>query len=181
MRSLIIRIRKAKMADEESQRAECVFKTLVDITEKGGKLRKDLRNDILESVSILRKVLSNLKSQLDITRDENKKLKVEVKKTQEAMVERRERQNARQVAPSLDKQQTPSSRVSLLSPPAGRNRKLLFSEALKGGEDKRYKITQKAKDIEKSPEQIKLQIKKEINPTDIKVGIKSFKTLRMGE
>jgi len=44
-------IYKAKMADEESQRAECVFKTLVDITEKSGKLRKDLRNDILESVS----------------------------------------------------------------------------------------------------------------------------------
>ena len=124
------------MAAEDSQRAECVFKTLVDITEKSGKLRKDLRNDILESVSILRKVLSNLKSQLDITRDENKKLKVEVKKTQEAMVERRERQNARQVVPSLDnEQQRPSSRVSLLSPPAGRNRKLLFSEALKGGED----------------------------------------------
>jgi hypothetical protein len=46
------------MADEESQRAECVFKTLVNITEKSGKLRKDLKNDILESVSILGKVLT---------------------------------------------------------------------------------------------------------------------------
>ena len=113
------------MADEESQRAKCVFKTLVNITEKSGKLRKDLRNDILESVSILRKVFSNLKTQLDITSDENKKLKVEVKKAQEAMVERRERQTARQVAPSLDNmQQTPSSHVRQLSPPAARNRKI---------------------------------------------------------
>jgi hypothetical protein len=51
---------------------------------------------------------------------------------------------------------------------------------LKGGGDKRYKISLKAKDNEKSPEQIKLQLKKEINPTDIKVGIKTFKTLRDG-
>jgi regulator of replication initiation timing len=168
------------MADEESQRVECVFKTLVNITEKSGNLRKDLRNDILESISTLRKVFSNLKTQLDITSDENKKLKVEVKKAQEAMVERRERPTARQVAPSLDnRRQTPSSHVRQLSPPAGRNRKL-FTEVLKGGGDKRYKLTLKAKDNEKSPEQIKLQLKKEINPTDIKVGIKTFKTLQDG-
>ena len=168
------------MADEDSQRAERAFQTLVNITEKSGNLRKDLRNDILESVSILRKVLSNLKSQLDTKSDENKKLTVEVKKTREAMVERRERQNARQVAPSLDNlQQTPSSRVRQLSPPAGRKGQL-FSEVLKGGGDNRYKISIKAKNNEKSPEQIKLQLKKEINPTDIRVGIKTFKTLRDG-
>jgi hypothetical protein len=140
----------------------------VNITENSGKQTKELRNDILESVSILRKVIFNLKSQLDIKSEENKKLKVEVNKAQEAMVERRERQDTRQVAPSLDnKQQTPNSRVRLLSPPAGSNRKqqLLFSEALEGGGDKRYKITLKAKGNEKSPEQIKLQLKKEINPT----------------
>ena len=51
---------------------------------------------------------------------------------------------------------------------------------LKGGGDKRYKIRLKAKDNEKSPEQIKLQLKKEMNQTDIKVGIKTFKTLRDG-
>ena len=51
---------------------------------------------------------------------------------------------------------------------------------LKGGGDKRYKIRLKTKDNEKSPEQIKLQLKKEINQTDIKVGIKTFKTLRDG-
>jgi len=39
-------------------------------------------------VSTLRKVFSNLKTQLDITSDENKKLKVEVKNAQEAMAER---------------------------------------------------------------------------------------------
>jgi regulator of replication initiation timing len=57
---------------------------------KSGKLRKDLRNDILESVSIQRNLIFNLKSQLDNTNEENKKLKVEVKKTQKAMAEMRE-------------------------------------------------------------------------------------------
>ena len=168
------------MADEENQRAESVFKELVSITEKSGNLRKDLRNDILESVSILWKVYSNLKTQLDITSDENKKLKVEVKKVKEEIVEMLERQTARQVAPSLDcMQQTSRRDVRQLSPSAGRNRKL-FSEVLRGEGEKRYKITLKAKDNGQSPEQIKLQLKKEINPTNIKVGIKTFKTLRDG-
>jgi hypothetical protein len=128
----------------------------------------------------LRKGISNLKTQLDITSDENKKLKVEVMKSQGAMVKRRERQTARQVVPSLGKmQRTPSSHVRQLSPPAGRNRKL-FTDVMKGGGDKLYKITLKVKDNEKSPEQIKLQLNKEINPTDMKVGIKTFKTLRDG-
>jgi len=38
-----------------------------------------------------------------------------------------------------------TSHVRQLSPPAGRNRKL-FTEVLKGGGDKRYKIMLKAKD-----------------------------------
>ena len=160
-----------------------MFKTLVNITEKSGKLGKDLRNDILESVSTLRKVFSNLKTQLDITSDENKKLKVEVKKAEEAMVEmrERERQTARQVAPYLDNmQQTPSSHVRQLSPPAGRNRKL-FTEVLKGGGDKRYKITLKAKGNEKSPEQIKLQLKKEKIQQILKSELRPSKHFGMEE
>jgi hypothetical protein len=44
--------------------------------------------------------------------------------------------------------------------------------------NKRYRITLKAKDKTLSPEQIKLRLKKNIIPTDIKVGIKAVKTLR---
>ena len=60
----------------------------------------------------------------------------------------------------------------------GRRRKL-FSEVLKDG-DRRYKITLNAKDKSQSLEQNKFQLKKDINPTDIKVDINSFKTLRKG-
>jgi len=63
--------------------------------------------------------------------------------------------------------------------PPSEGRRKLFSEVLKGEEDRRYKITLKAKNGSQSPEQIKLQLK-DINPTDIKVGIKTLKSLRDG-
>jgi len=90
-----------------------------------------------------------------------------------------ESQPARQVVPSLDHiQQYSRSRARQLSPSEGRRRKL-FSEVLKD-EDRRYRTTLKAKNGSQSQEQIKLQLKKDINPPDIKVGIKTFKTLQDG-
>jgi len=170
----------AKMADDENQRVENAFNTLVSITEKSGNLRKDLKNDILESVRTLRKVFSKMKTQLETNSGENKKLSEKFMKVTEEMVRMRDSQPARQVAPSLDHmQQTSRSEARQVPPSDGRRRKL-FAEVLKDETDKRYKITLKAKDNCKSPEQIKLQLKKDINPTDIKVGIKTLKTLRDG-
>jgi hypothetical protein len=152
----------------------------VSITEKSGNLRKDLKNDILESVSTLRKVFSNMKTQLETKSGENKKLSEEVMKVTEQMVRLRDSQLARHVAPTLDHMQQPSRSEARQVPPSDGRRRILFTEVLKDGTDKRYKITLKAKDLCKSPEQIKLKLKKDINPTDIKVGIKTLKTLRDG-
>jgi hypothetical protein len=63
-------------------------------------------------------------------------------------------------------------------PPSVGTRRKLFSELLNDGGDERYKITLNAKGNNKSREKIKLQLKKDINPTDIKVGIKTLKTFR---
>ena len=41
------------MADDVNQRVEDVFNTLVSITKKCGNLRKDLKKDMLESISTL--------------------------------------------------------------------------------------------------------------------------------
>ena len=167
------------MADDEYQRVENAFNMLVSITEKSGNLRKDLKNDILESVSTLWKVFSKMKTQLETKSGENKKLSEEVMKVTEEMVRMRDGQPARQVAPSLDHMQQTSRSQARQVPPSDGRRKL-FAELLKDETDKRYKITLKAKDNCKSLEQIKLQLKKDINPTDIKVGIKTLKTLRDG-
>jgi len=60
-------------------------------------------------------------------------------------------------------------------------RRKLFSVVLKDEGGKRYSITLKAKDNSQTAEQIKTQLKKDINTTDNKVGIKTLKTLRDGK
>ena len=49
------------MADDKSQ-LEGVLNTLLQITEKSGNLRKDLKQDTVESVSTLRSIFINLKN-----------------------------------------------------------------------------------------------------------------------
>jgi hypothetical protein len=117
-----------------------------------------------------------MKTRLETKSGENKKLREEVMKVAEEMVRMRDSQPVRKVARSLDHmQQTSRSEARQVPPSDGRRRKL-FVEVLKDETDKRYKITLKGKDNCKSPEQIKLQLM-DINPTDIKVGIKTLKTL----
>jgi len=80
----------------------------------------------------------------------------------------------------LDQMQQNSRSGARQVPPSEGRRRKLFSEVMKGEEDRRYKITLKAKNGSQSPEQIKLQLKKDINPTDIKLGIKTLQPLRDG-
>ena len=47
------------MADDVNQRVGNTFQTLASITEKSGNLRNGLKNDILVSVSTLRKEFPN--------------------------------------------------------------------------------------------------------------------------
>jgi hypothetical protein len=49
---------------------------------------------------------------------------------------------------------------------------------VKNEENKRHRITLKAKDKTISLEQVKLQLKQNINTTDIKVGIKAVRTIK---
>jgi len=166
------------MDDDVNQHVEDAFKTLVSITEKSGNLRKDLKKDILESVRTLRREFSQLIIQLENINKEHKKLREEVKNATEEMARRRDSQSVRQVVPSLDHlQQYPQGRARQVLPSEGGTRKL-YSEMVKNEENKRYKITLKAKDDTPTPEQIKLQLKKNINPTDIKVGNKAVKAIK---
>jgi len=62
--------------------------------------------------------------------------------------------------------------------PSEGGRRKLYSEIVKNEENKRYRITLKAKDDILTPEQIKLQLKKNINPMDIEVGIREVKAIK---
>jgi len=168
------------MADEEEQQVENAFAILVSITEKSENLRKDIKQDILSSVSTLRKVFAKMKIQLENKSTENNKLSEEVMKVTEEMERTKGGHPTRQVAPSLDhRHHTYSGEARQILPSEDRRRKL-FSEVLKDDGGKRYRITVKGKDNTQLTEQIKSQMKKDINPTDIKVGIKTLKTLRDG-
>ena len=50
------------MADDVRSRLESALKTLLDIKEKSGNLRKDLKQDIVDSVSTLRNIFVNLRN-----------------------------------------------------------------------------------------------------------------------
>ena len=166
------------MADDVDQHVEDALNTLVSITEKSGNLRKDLRNDILESVCALRKAFSKIKTHLENKNEENKKLNEEVRITTQNLARMRDSRPAGQVTPSLDHTlQTPRSGERQV-PASERGRRKLFADVLKGESSRRYTLSLKAKSNNQTVEQIKSQIKREINPTEIKVGIKAFKTLR---
>lgn len=79
-----------------NQRVEDAFKTLVSITEKSGNLRKDLKKDILESVSTLTKEFSHLKIHLENVNKECKKLREDVKNAMEEMAKGRDSQTVSQ-------------------------------------------------------------------------------------
>ena len=134
----------------------------------------DLKNDILILVSTLRKEFSELKVQLENVNHENKNLKEEVKDATKEAATKRDSHTARQVAPSLDHRQQPEREVWQVLPPQGRRRKL-YADAGKTQEEKRFRITLKAKDETTTPEQIKQQLKMNISPTDIRVGTKAVK------
>jgi len=59
------------MADETNLQLESALNTLISITEKSGNLRKDLKRDIVESVSTVRDIFVNLKKLCRGTHKEN--------------------------------------------------------------------------------------------------------------
>jgi hypothetical protein len=63
------------MADDVNQRIEEALETLVSIAGNSWNLRKDLKQDLLTSVSILRKEFYTLKSQILTVKDEQRKLR----------------------------------------------------------------------------------------------------------
>ena len=76
------------MADDVNQRVEDALEKLVSITERSGNLRKDLKQDTLESVSVLWKEFSILKCQIETEREEPKELREEVKNAKDELVRR---------------------------------------------------------------------------------------------
>jgi hypothetical protein len=139
--------------------------------EKSGNLRKDLKQDIVNSISTLRNICVKLKYTaeeqivkiIQLESDVNK-LKAELQESGVVNLSARvqpSRGGTGQIPVTSVKHQQPSSGGVLIT-----------------GFDKRYKLTVKSR-FSQSAETIKSVLKTKVNPTEMKVGIKTFKDGRV--
>jgi hypothetical protein len=167
------------MADDDNSQFESALKTLLDITEKSGNLRKDLKQDIVDSVSILRNIFVNLKSSGKEQTTKINQLASELNKAKADLKESRIANLMGRALPSRGSiGQTSTSGRQNQTPSIGGAKKL-YSEAVKSSVDKRYKLLVKSK-LNLSTEAIKNALKANVNPTAMKIGVKSFKSLKDG-
>jgi hypothetical protein len=167
------------MADEANLELESAPSTLLSITERSGNLSKDLKRDIVDSASTLRNIFVNLKNSAGEQMAKISVLESEVKKAKAELQERRAVNLSASEPPSRGWFGiTPTAGVKQVLPSPGGAKKL-YSEVASESIEKRYKIVVKSKS-DQSPETIKSILKSQINPTVMKVGIKSLKLLRDG-
>jgi hypothetical protein len=167
------------MADEVDLQVESALSTLLNTTEKSGNLRKDLKQDIVHSVSILRSIFANLKNSAEEHIAQITQLQRKVNKAKVELHQSRVTNLPARAQPSWGGTwQTPVT-SAINQHPSSSGGKKLYSEVLSSCLDKRYKLTVKSKSNQ-STETIKSVLKTKVNPTEIKVGIKSFKSLKDG-
>jgi len=168
-----------KMADEDKSQLEGALNTLLQITERSGNLRKDLKKDIVESVSTLRSIFTNLKNKGEELNNEINRLGGELTKAKEELRTSKIADQRGIAVPSrIGTGTTLEGSLRGLPPPGDGTRKT-YAQALRTSRDKRFKLLVKSKS-NLSTEAIKTVVKNNINPTSMKVGVKSFKSLKDG-
>jgi hypothetical protein len=146
-----------KMARDLADAFETSLKTLLEVTEKSGNLRKDLRDDIMKSVSSLRGVYNTIMANLE-EKIKIKNLECQVKKSSDVELEA----------------------TSFIE------KKRLYSECLSGNQQKKseqktfIRLTVKSKGSH-SIEHMKALVKTKVNTVEMKIGITTFKGLRNGQ
>jgi hypothetical protein len=168
------------MAEEVAQQVEDALNSTVNLTNESGNLKKELRKSIHESVSNLRNLLYVLKNNLNEKTSENIKMQNEVKEVKKLLQAQKdtlvEGQLVTSVGASLERERSGSRKGT---PPSGGQGKQ-YAEVLAGKNGIRYKLTVKAKGNQ-TTETVKKIIKSGIDPTQIKIGIWTFKGLQDGK
>jgi hypothetical protein len=167
------------MADEANLQMECALNTLSGITEKNGNLRKDLKRGIVNAITTLRNIFVNLKKSAPEHMGKITQLESEVKKLKAELQESRGAKQSARVPPSMDGiGETPATGAKQGQTSSGGAMKF-DSEVRRANIEKRYKLPAKSKSNQ-SPETIKNVLKMNINPTEMKAGIKTLKSLKEG-
>jgi len=144
-------------------------------------MKKELKYEIHETVSKLRKLVATLKCNMQETKEANQSMIVEVKQLKEALMERdRPTTQPRQVATTSNCQTVLTSRGRAAHATPCCDRKKLFSEVVGGKQEERHKLKSKPKQNQ-STEEIKKLVKTKIDPIDMKIGIRTLKSLKNGQ
>jgi hypothetical protein len=143
-------------------------------------LSKDLKQNIVDLVSTLRNIFVKLKNNAEEHIVKITQLESEVNKVKAELQESRVIKLSARVLPSRGGTgQTPITSVKHQQPSSGGAKKL-YSEVFSIGFDKRYKLTVKSR-FNQSAEMIKSVLETKVNPTEMKVGIKTFKSQKDGQ
>ena len=176
------------MADDVKPRLESALNMLLDITEKSGNLRKDLRQDIFDSVSTIRNIFVHLSNSGEEQTRKIDQLLGELTKAREELQESRITNLPGSTLPSRGGGHATSIAAHHQTTPSGRSNKLttgptphqltqgdgprkLYSEVVSERVDKRFKLMVKSK-LELSSEEVKKVLRTKVNPTAIKVASK---------
>ncbi|PSN30957.1 hypothetical protein C0J52_26327 [Blattella germanica] len=195
--------RAPKMVDDVEYWLEVSLDNLVSVTEKSDNLRKGLKDLILKSnlcrknkkeQNALHAKVKETAKQLQKERNlrlRSRQVAPSLCSTQTHITTGSESQrSARDAATSSARHMLPSrggnwsGGTSVETSAAGSRRvlpsaDLLYSEAVKGTVEKRYKLAVKSK-TDNTTEAIKHILRININPTEIKIGINTFKSLKDG-
>ena len=167
------------MADDVKPWLESAFNKLLSITAKSGNLRKDLKQDIVDSVSTLRSIFVNLRNSVEEQMTKINQLAGELNEAKVEIMDSRVANLPGCTQPSRGGiGRTTTSATHYQLPPSGEPKKL-YSEIVSARVGKRYKPMVKSK-LDLLTEEVKNILRAKINPTVMKVGIKTLKSLKDG-
>ena len=167
------------MADDITTWLDSALNKLLSITEKSGNLRKVLKQDIVDSVSILRNIFVNLRNSGEEQKMKRNQLVGELNMTKVELMGSRVANLPECAQPSRGGiGQTPASATHYQLTPSGGPKKL-YSDAVSANVGKRYKLMVKSK-LNLSTEEVKNALRTKVNPMVMKVGIKTLKSLKDG-
>jgi len=109
--------------------------------------------------------------------EENNQMRIEVKQLKDTLEKWKAMPSIRKVAPSVTNSPRLTSNGTAESAPPTGGKKKLFSEVLCGKIKSRHKLTMKPRNTQLT-EEIKILINSKIDSVNIKIGIRTFKSLK---
>jgi len=168
------------MAEDTVQHIDCALENRVNAMNQCKHIKSDLKKMIMESVRTLRNIFHALKKDIVDQSAKNIELQTEVNEMKRELQAYIDTHATTPVAPSIDRLKTPEVHTGEAQHPSSDRKIKYFSDIVAGqNNNKKFNVTIRSKENH-TPETMKEFIKTKINPTQMKVGISTFKALKDG-